>query len=152
MAQVKPCLIVFSVLNAATDGNDYNGISMNLVFPASSNSDTPPMCVNISIIDDASTVEPDETFTVTLSTSSSVVSLGNNMTIITITNAVKDAVEATVAHFNISAAIGGAIAVFVVLVIFIFIIVAIVCVKYRSSRMQKKGKADLLQSYRESNN
>ena len=60
---------------------------MNLVFPAGSNSDTPPMCINISIIDDASTVEPDETFTVTLSTSSSVVSLGNDMAVVTITNA-----------------------------------------------------------------
>ena len=60
---------------------------MNLVFPAGSNSDTPPMCVNISIIDDPSTVEPDETFTVTLSTSSSVVSLGNDMIVVTITNA-----------------------------------------------------------------
>ena len=65
----------------------YNGISMNLVFPAGSNSDTPPMCMDISIIDDPSTVETDETFTVTLSTSSSVVSLGNDMTVVTITNA-----------------------------------------------------------------
>ena len=117
---------------------------MNLVFPAGSNSDSPPMCVDISIIDDASTVEPDETFTVTLSTSSSVVSLGNNMTIITITNTVEsiteDITNATVADFNTAAVIGGAIAVFVVLVIFILIIVAIVCVKYRRSRMQKKGK------------
>ena len=53
---------------------------------------------------------------------------------------------------NTAAVIGGAIAAFVVLVIIIFIIiVAIVCVKYRSSRMQKKGncvwsKADLLQN------
>ena len=119
---------------------------MNLVFPAGSNSDTPPMCIDISIIDDASTVEPDETFTVTLSTSSSVVSLGNNMTIITITNAVIDAVEATVADLNTSAVIGGAIAAFVVLVIFIFIIVAIVytCVKYKRSRMQKKGNCVLI--------
>ena len=60
---------------------------MNLVFPAGSNSDTPPMCADISIIDDASTVETDETFTVTLSTLSSVVSLGNDMTVVTITNA-----------------------------------------------------------------
>ena len=131
---------------------------MNLVFPAGSNSDTPPMCIDISIIDDPSTVEPDETFTVTLSTSSSVVSLGNNMTIVTITNAVEsitedttNAVEARVADFNTVAAIGGATAAFLVLVIIIFIIVTIVFVKYRSSRTQKKGncvqsKADLVQS------
>ena len=57
---------------------------MNLVFPADSNSDTLPMCINISIIDDASTVEPDETFTVTLFTSSSVVELGNYVTTVVI--------------------------------------------------------------------
>ena len=78
---------LFCLLIAATDDFDYNGISMNRVFPAGSNSDIPPMCMDISIIDDASTVEPDETFTVTLFTSSSVVSLGNDMTVVTITNA-----------------------------------------------------------------
>ena len=57
---------------------------MDLVFPAGTSSD---VCLDVIIIDDASTVEPDETFTVTLSTSSSVVSLGNDMTIVTITNA-----------------------------------------------------------------
>ena len=57
---------------------------MNLVFPAGSNSDK---CIDIRIIHDASTMEADETFTVTLSTSSSVVELGNNVTTVKITNA-----------------------------------------------------------------
>ena len=70
----------------ATNGFDYIEVSVDLVFPAGSNNDTLPMCIDISIIDDPSTVEPDENFTVTLSTSSSVVTLENNVTTITITN------------------------------------------------------------------
>ena len=69
------------------DSNDFTGVSMDLVFTVGSSSDTPPLCIDIVIIDSTSTVEEDETFNVVLTTSSSVVTLGNNVTTVTITNA-----------------------------------------------------------------
>ena len=69
---------------AATDGSDYLGVSMDLVFTAGTSNGT-MQCLNITI-NTTRTVEEDETFTVTLTTSNSVVELGNNLTTITITD------------------------------------------------------------------
>ena len=55
---------------------------MNFVFPAGSISCT-QQCINITIVDNT-TVEEDETFTVTLSTSDPRVELDNNVTTVTI--------------------------------------------------------------------
>ncbi len=58
---------------------------MEVVFPSASSSGA-MQCVDVSITDD-SAVEGDETFTVSLTTSSPAVTLGNAVTtIITITN------------------------------------------------------------------
>ena len=57
---------------------------MDLVFTAGTNSDT-RQYTNVTIFDD-SFVEPNETFTVTLTTSSSVVELGNDLTTVTISD------------------------------------------------------------------
>ena len=57
---------------------------MDLVFTAGTSNGT-MQCINVTIIDD-SLVESNETFTVTLITSNSVVELGNNLTTITITD------------------------------------------------------------------
>ena len=60
------------------------GVSADLVFTAgSSNGDIE--CIDVDIIDDR-VVETNETFTVTLTASSSVVALGNNVTRVTITD------------------------------------------------------------------
>ena len=56
---------------------------MDLVFTAGTINGT-LQCINVAIIDDL-LVEPNETFTVTL-TSNSVVELGDNLTTITITD------------------------------------------------------------------
>ena len=55
---------------------------MDFIFPAGSISDT-QQCINITIIDNT-TVEENETFTVTLSTSNPRVELDNNVTTVTI--------------------------------------------------------------------
>ena len=68
----------------ATDGSDYLGVSMDLVFTAGTSNGT-MQCLNVTIID-ASLVESNETFNVILITSNSVVELGNNLTTITITD------------------------------------------------------------------
>ena len=57
---------------------------MDLVFIAGTSNGT-IQCLNVTIFDD-SLVESNETFTVTLTTSNSVVELGNNLTTITITD------------------------------------------------------------------
>ena len=57
---------------------------MDLVFTAGTSNGT-LQCINVTIIDD-SLVESNETFTVTMTTSNSVVELGNNLTTITITD------------------------------------------------------------------
>ena len=57
---------------------------MDLVFTAGTSNGT-LQCINVTIFDD-SLVEPNETFTVTLAVSNSVVELGNNLTTITITD------------------------------------------------------------------
>ena len=54
---------------------------MDLNFTANINGDM--QCINVDIIDDM-VVETNEIFTVTLTTSSSVVALGNNVTKVTI--------------------------------------------------------------------
>ena len=60
------------------------GVYTDLVFTAgSSNGDI--KCIDVDIIDDR-VVETNETFTVTLTASSSVVALGNNVTRVTITD------------------------------------------------------------------
>ena len=70
---------------AAIAGSDYVSVSMDVVFPAgTSNGDM--QCIDVTIIDD-SEMEGDETFTVALTTSSPVVmTLGNAVTTITITD------------------------------------------------------------------
>ena len=57
---------------------------MDLVFTAGTSNGT-MQCINVAIFDD-SLVESNETFTVTLTTSNSVVELGENLTTITITD------------------------------------------------------------------
>ena len=57
---------------------------MHLVFAAGSNNGA-MQCINVTIID-SPTVEEDETFIVSLTSSSSVVSLGSDMTTVTIRN------------------------------------------------------------------
>ena len=69
---------------AATSGSDYVSVTMDVVFPAGS-SNGAMQCIDVSITDD-SAVEGDETFTVALTTSSAIVTLGNALTTITITN------------------------------------------------------------------
>ena len=64
---------------AATDGSDYLGVSIDLVFTAGTSNGT-MQCLNITI-NTTRTVEEDETFTVTLTTSSSVVELETTVNI-----------------------------------------------------------------------
>ena len=64
-------------------GTDYTSVSSDEVFPSGS-TDGAMKCVNITILDDI-TVEGNHSFTVTLTTSDPDVMLGNNVTIITIT-------------------------------------------------------------------
>ena len=59
-------------------------MSVDLVFTAGS-SNGAIECTNVTIIDDM-VVEEDETFIVTLTTSSSIVALGNNVTRVAITD------------------------------------------------------------------
>ena len=75
-----PC--VNNCFPPATDGSDYLGVSMDLVFTAGTSNGT-MLCLNITI-NTTRTVEEDETFTVTLTTSSSVVELGNYVTTVVI--------------------------------------------------------------------
>ena len=69
---------------AATDGSDYLGVSMDLVFTAGASNGT-MQCLDVAIYGD-SLFEGNETFTVTLTLNqpSYTVVLGNNMTTITI--------------------------------------------------------------------
>ena len=64
--------------------SDYVRLSTDLVFTAGS-SNGAIQCIDVVIIDSPE-VEEDENFTVTLTTSSSVVTLGNNECLITITD------------------------------------------------------------------
>ena len=70
------------VFPIATNGSDYLGVSMDLIFTAGITNGT-MQCLN-AIINTTCTVEEDETFTVTLTTSSSVVTLGNDVTTVVI--------------------------------------------------------------------
>ena len=69
------------------DGSDYSGFNMILTFPVGS-LDNDTQCLNVSIIDDDTALEGDETFTVTLTllTTGLGVTTGNTMTTITITD------------------------------------------------------------------
>ena len=67
----------------ATDGSDYTGVSMDLVFISATNGTT--QCIDV-LISNTRTVEEDETFTVTLTTFNSFVLLGNDVTNVTITD------------------------------------------------------------------
>ena len=73
------CEQLFSV---ATDDSDYLGVSMDLVFTAGTSNGT-MKCLNV-IINTTRTVEEGETFIVALTTSSSVVELGNDVTTVVI--------------------------------------------------------------------
>ena len=68
----------------ASDGSDYLGVSMDLVFTAGTSNGT-MQCMDVALYGD-SLFEGDETFTVTLTLNqpSYTVVLGNNMTTITI--------------------------------------------------------------------
>ena len=72
------------LVSVATDGSDYLGVPMDLVFTAGTSNGT-MQCIDVTIFDDL-LVESNETFTVILTTSNSVVELGNNLTTITITD------------------------------------------------------------------
>ena len=72
-----------SSLHAAMFDTDYTSISSDEVFPSGSTDGT--MCVNITILDDTA-LEGNQSFTLTLTTSDPDVVLGNNVTIITITD------------------------------------------------------------------
>ena len=74
-----------SYIIIAFNGSDYIGVFMDLVFTAGTSNDT-RKCIDIDIID-SPTIEDNEFFTVTLTTSSSVLKLGNNMTTVTIKEA-----------------------------------------------------------------
>ena len=80
MAQV--CILslptVYNIFAAASDGSDYRGESVDLFFIGTM------QCIVVNIIDD-SILEENETFTVTLNTSSSVL-LGTQLTTVTITD------------------------------------------------------------------
>ena len=69
-------------LYIATSGSDYVGMTLDLVFNISSN--VTVQCMNVTIIN-SPIVEEDETFTVSLTTLSSVVALGNKVMSVTIT-------------------------------------------------------------------
>ena len=71
-----------SHIPVAIDGLDFLGVSMDLVFTAGT-SNGAMQCIGVAIAD-SPTVEEDETFTVTLTTSSPVVTLGNDITTVTI--------------------------------------------------------------------
>ena len=66
--------------SAASDGSDYKGVSMD--FTAGTTNNT-MQCVDVGITN-TRTVEENETFTVILTTSSSYVLLGNNVTTVNI--------------------------------------------------------------------
>ena len=72
-------------LRIAFNGSDYIGVFMDLVFTSGTSNDT-RKCIDIDIID-SPTIEDHEFFTVTLTTSSSVLKLGNNVTTVTIKEA-----------------------------------------------------------------
>ena len=73
------------IIIIAFNGSDYIGVFMDLVFTSGTSNDT-RKCIDIDIID-SPTIEDNEFFTVTLTTSSSVLKLGNNMTTVTIKEA-----------------------------------------------------------------
>ena len=68
------------------NGSDYTGITMSPLTFSAGSSDDDMQCVNVSIIDDNDALEGDETFTVTLATRDSDVMIGNNQTVITISD------------------------------------------------------------------
>ena len=78
---VYSSLFYYFHLPEASNGSDYIGVSMNLVFSTGS-SNGALQCINVTIID-SPTIEEDETFTVILTTSA-VVALGNDVITITI--------------------------------------------------------------------
>ena len=74
-----------SFLGSAVAGSDYTVASSTLTFPATTSTDDPMQCVNISITDDDE-FEGNETFTVTLTTTNPQVTVGNTETAIIITD------------------------------------------------------------------
>ena len=73
----------FSSLGSAENGSDYTAVSSPLTFPATTSSDDVMQCINVSITDDSVFEEP-ETFTVTVTTITPRVTLGNASTTVTI--------------------------------------------------------------------
>ena len=74
-----------AAIYASRNDPDYLGVSVNLVFSSSPGiSNRTAQCIDVTIFDD-SLVEPYEAFTVTLTTLSTVVELGNDVTTVTIT-------------------------------------------------------------------
>ena len=72
------------IIPAARSGQDYQGVSIDLVFTAGA-SNGAMQCIGVAIVD-SPTVEEDETFTVILTISNVDVDLGNDMTAVTITD------------------------------------------------------------------
>ena len=77
--------MIISFLGSAEYGSDYTAVSLPLTFPATTSSDDVMRCINVNITDD-SVFEESETFTVTVTTTSPRVTLGNNDTTVTITD------------------------------------------------------------------
>ena len=76
----------FSFIGSAENGTDYTAVSSLLSFPAiTSTVDNVMQCINVGITDDL-VFEGPETFTVTVTTISSLMTLGNNDTTVTITD------------------------------------------------------------------
>ena len=71
-------------MDAATDGSDYKGTSMDIIFAAGTINGS-IQCMDIPI-SNTRTVEEDEIFIVTLTSSSSNLMLGNNVTTVIITD------------------------------------------------------------------
>ena len=74
-----------SSLGSAENGSDYTAVYSPLTFPATTSTGDVMQCINVNITDD-SVSEESETFTVTVTTTSPRVTLGNNDTIVTITD------------------------------------------------------------------
>ena len=140
----------------ASDGSDYKGVSMVFVFTAGTSNDT-MQCMDVDI-SNTRTVEEDEIFTVTLTALSPDVLLGNNVTIVTITDTDDGMLTNTCLHVTIfvkgtegddntalTLGVSAGIAVTLILIC-IPIIMAIVYVKYRRSRSRRVKNKELLGS------
>ena len=70
-------------IGSAVAGSDYAAVSSPLTFPATTSTDNVMRCLYVTIFDDSAV---SETFTVTVTTSNPQVTLGNDNTIVTISD------------------------------------------------------------------